>query len=611
MANKNFLIKQVSILLILTILFSIYLFDNEKQYFAERETYCIDLIQKGALYGGQTLCGNPPLAYYTGYLLSISFGNQLQIATFILMMTLASTALLLLLLHLQPKTFLEQLLYGTFFIIILTYSTLDFATILSLFFTTASFFLIQKQKKYFLAGICLALALAAKIITLLFIIPLLICIIFAKHTKKKPYTIKKILPFLSPILTLTLILYTIHPFIFDYIFTAHTILHPHWSFSGATAYALKNFNIQHFIILFLNTTALLALLRKNIDALFLLPIGFWHVYITKTNSIFETGEPLFTSFFTYYFLLFFPFLLILLFSLGRTTKHKKSNKTFLTITIIFFIYFGLILGASSNSIVKQAPEKPPEIQKLLKNFYATFTHTGTILATEKYLHLIPSKYKNNKSPLNVSKILHPSNFGYGDPNYGPGIAALPIYNKSAYNPKLIKDKKEFSAQLSTALTLLNTTQPEIVITEYQNAYYLVLSGSLTTPTALQEKYPVLKKPYCKALVPVLIDTKNGEHSANYFYKNTTECTHAKNQVKNFVTTHFDKFCAFDETIANKYSQITKLNNATSNKTCSSGAHNYDPPEIKTKYTTILIITFFIITTLLAIRRRPQLNIRYV
>lgn len=297
------------------------------------------------------------------------------------------------------------------------------------------------------------------------------------------------------------------------------------------------------------------------------------------------------SFFTYYFLIFFPFLFIALFSIARKAKQKKSNtilhNTSLLAFIVFFVYFGLYLSPAGLRALsyQPIPERPAEIQNLLDTFYQNFTYdTGMILVNKKHASIIPESLAAQLRFSDFSSAIRPEDFGYGDPNYGPGIKKLPIYNSSAYNPKLIKDKSDFALKLSSTLTALNTTNSTFIMSDYE--------------TILLEK--VLKQSYCHVFVPILLENKNGIHHVNYFYKNKTLCTTAKQKVHNFISSNFNTFCSFDEKIADEYAPITKSNGARFEKTCSSGAKGYDPEETRTDTASLIVLMLFVVLTAMSL-----------
>ena len=572
-------------------------------YYPKIEVHCIDILKAGALYSGQPLCGQPPLSYYAGYLLSSLFSeDNIHISTFIVMILLSGIMLTFLTIYLQLNGFKEFLLLSVFSAFFLSIAIINFATLLSTFFIFWAFFSFKKGR-IFTSGLLFALSLSSKVTSLIFLPIFMLMILYSQrniHTLYKT-SLKKIAVFTCPIILLTLFFYLRYPLIYDYIFTSHTILNPEWSFSNALISMFENFDIQIFIISFMFFLGITMIIRfKKYDCLFLLPLPFLYIKLTNLSAMshIETGQPAFPPFTTYYFTIFFPFLLITVIEILRKAQNANVYRILQISFMLFIIYFGTHNTDSVfNGIFdKPSVEKQNAIGKI-SYFYTTLTYDSELIFADKHLfNLIPKQYRDKFVILNNTFILDPTELEYVDPIHGRGIALLLTYNKSAFNPAFMENQKKYvETYNSTYAQLLR--KPSMIFVSliyWPNPFIL----------ALREQ--PLNSVYCIVYIPALSENRNGRHSARAYYNNQMACNNAIKSTHNFISSNFDYFCNFDELVANYYIKIIQYKHLPFNKHCISGKNGFK--NYQSTFVPIAITALFVTSTILIIfKKRNQIK----
>lgn len=593
--TKKYCIYLTLILIIFCVTFW---YVHHEQFLADRERYCGEVVENNALYTGQPICANPPLSYYVVFFIMKMFGKANLPAAMSITLALISIIIMSVILsHLKIKKRDEFLLVTLLSLVLTTINFSDFAATVGLLFTVLAYSALIKEK-YVLSGILYGLSISAKVIPLL-AMPIFIVSIIRKSDGFKKI-IKNGLFFLIPTSIPWLLIVVIYPLATHYLFLSHSILHPHWNFIKATMYLSQHFDVQALIIFLITAVGIIACFRWRIrEGLGMLLAPWWYIYLTKVNSIFATGEPLFIGFFSHYFTPFLILFITISMQILKGIRITSRPKYWLFYTSLMLVLFYFGLGTSifdMTEFLRQPSEKAQEAMGLVASFYEQIPYPEGKIVTDKTLaHFVPKKYREKMIISQEEALPSPDHFGYGDINYGSGVASLPFYNSSAVNPKFRHDLEKFSSIVNQTIDVM-----------LKNNVVMILSGppGRLNPLHFVASYQ-FKKHFCSVKVPLLKGRKGAMQHAHIFYRNRELCEIAKRSMYSFIVSHFKYFCEFDEYISKAYGFIVQDNGLVMPASCSSGTSGYEWFDTKTTTLRWGTLVLFIVSIIVITVRKKE------
>ena len=523
---------------------------------------CISFIEHGTLYGNQPYCGQGPVIFYYGFIITKIFGYDM-LSVFMLVGTLASDVVVLYLIYLilKSKKLLDYATLGIAFMFLLHNSVNHAESAFSMAFFFMGFYTLfhtKRNRRELESGTLFAISIFSKY-TVVF--QFAIVLLYYAYTKgffklkdkssiawKMAGVMRILLP--TMLLTIALLLGYSSNFIMHTIM-AHMVM-PRYTYPQ-TLLAMLNLD-AHFLALYVMIISFAYLIykRKFVKTELLYPlIPLISLPLIMFSLSHGSGAPTNAA---YYGIVGYPFIIL-------AVLRIKEKLIFALLFVVLLIY-PTVASTQLDSIMRSSLEKSQKdfIEYVNWGLHYIPQQNGKVLTegapgTEK----IFEEYKTPVDPRSVDLVHGEAGYSsHEDPYYGPRLRSI----------------MNISNDFSTSSEELSSKEKVLGERIMNGTYSLIMFGSAgwAEVTRVLSYYPQHRKYYCVVNVPDMGFLGAGRFYTVLLFRNPADCQRMMNDVYAYYKQNFNEICRRSRIAAKYASEVMSMNKMDLGMTCDNGGY---------------------------------------